>query len=130
VRSEPLHDRHILLIEDDHDTRDVMQMMLEACEADVVAVGTAEEALGHITAERFDAVVSDLSMPQESGFWLIWRIRQLGRHVPVVAVTGRPFTRELAVRAGFDAYLQKPVDRETLCAAVLGAIASPSPRDD
>ncbi|HXH83314.1 MAG TPA: response regulator [Candidatus Tectomicrobia bacterium] len=117
-----LHDRHILLIEDDQDTRDVLQLMLEACEAEVVAVATAEEGLDRIARARFDAVVSDLAMPRESGFWFIWRIRQLARHVPVVAVTGQPYPRDLAVQAGFDAYLRKPVDRDALCAAILEAI--------
>ena len=110
----------VLLVEDDADSRHAMSLVLEAAGAIVVTAGTASEALASLSAKPFDVVVSDLAMPEQSGFWLITKIRQLfaQRHLPVLAVTGHPFPADGVRRAGFDDVLQKPPDPDTLCAKV------------
>ncbi|HET7341497.1 MAG TPA: response regulator [Methylomirabilota bacterium] len=110
----------VLLVEDDADSRHAMSLTLEAAGAIVVTAGTASEALASLSAKPFDVVVSDLAMPEQSGFWLITKIRQLfaQRHLPVLAVTGHPFPADGVRRAGFDDVLQKPPDPDTLCAKV------------
>jgi DNA-binding NarL/FixJ family response regulator len=67
-------------------------------------------------------------MPEQSGFWLIAKIRQLfpRRHVPVIAVTGHPFPPEGVLRAGFDSIMQKPPDPDALCSAVAALLAGGS----
>jgi CheY-like chemotaxis protein len=111
---------HVLLVEDDDDSRNAMSLTLETAGAIVVTAATATEALASLSSKEVDVVVSDLAMPQQSGFWLITKIRQLfpDRHVPVLAVTGHPFPADGVRRAGFDDVMQKPPDPDTLCAKV------------
>jgi CheY-like chemotaxis protein len=122
----PLRGYQVLVVEDDTDSRDAIRLTLEASGASVVTAASAAEALAALTARPCDVVVSDLSMPEQSGFWLIARIRQLfpRRHVPVLAVTGHPFPAEGVRRAGFDEVMQKPPDPDQLCAAIAGLLSA------
>ena len=107
----------LLVVEDDRDSREAIRETLEASGATVRTASSASEALA---ARRFDVVVSDLAMPQQSGFWLITKIRQLypDRPIPVLAVTGHPFPADGVRRAGFDDVMLKPPDPDALCAKV------------
>lgn len=119
-QSGPLSGAEVLVVEDDTDSRNAIQETLAAAGASVTATGTAGEALAALAARRFDVVVSDLAMPQQSGFWLITKIRQLypDRPIPVLAVTGHPFPADGVRRAGFDEVMQKPPDPDMLIAKV------------
>jgi CheY-like chemotaxis protein len=110
----------LLVVEDDRDSREAIRETLEASGATVRTASSASEALAALAAREFDLVVSDLAMPDQSGFWLINKIRQVfhRRHVPVIAVTGHPFPFEGVRRAGFDDVMQKPPDPDQLCAAI------------
>ena len=110
----------LLVVEDDRDSREAIRETLEASGAIVKTASSASEALAALAARDFDLVVSDLAMPDQSGFWLISKIRQVfhRRHVPVIAVTGHPFPFEGVRRAGFDDVMQKPPDPDRLCAAI------------
>lgn len=110
----------LLVVEDDRDSREAIRETLEASGASVKTASSASEALAALAARDYDLVVSDLAMPDQSGFWLISKIRQVfhRRHVPVIAVTGHPFPFEGVRRAGFDDVMQKPPDPDRLCAAI------------
>jgi CheY-like chemotaxis protein len=110
----------VLVVEDDTDSRNAIRETLEVAGAAVSTAATAGDALAALAARRFDVVVSDLAMPQQSGFWLITKIRQLypDRPIPVLAVTGHPFPADGVRRAGFDDVMQKPPDPDALCAKV------------
>ena len=120
MTNPPLTGCHVLIVEDDTDSRNAMRETLEVAGAEVTSAPSAGEALASLAARRFDVVVSDLAMPHQSGFWLIAKIRQLypNRPIPVLAVTGHPFPAEGVRRAGFDAVMQKPPDPDALCAQV------------
>ena len=124
--SEPLSGRQVLVVEDDPDAREAIRLTLEASGAIVATAATAGEALAALAAKPCDLVVSDLAMPEQSGFWLIAKIRQLfpRRHVPVIAVTGHPFPVEGVLRAGFDRVMQKPPDPDALCAAAASLLSA------
>ena len=119
--------RRVLVVEDDVDSRNVLRLTLEASGASVGTAASAGEALAALVARPFDVVVSDLAMPEQSGFWLITKIRQLFpyRHVPVIAVTGHPFPADGVRRAGFDDVMPKPPDPDALCAAVAALLPDP-----
>jgi CheY-like chemotaxis protein len=123
----PLAGRHVLVVEDDTDSRNAIRLTLEASGASVGTASNATEALAALVAKPFDVVVSDLAMPQQSGFWLITKIRQLfpRRHLPVLAVTGHPFPADGVRRAGFDGVMLKPPDPDALCAAVAALLPEP-----
>jgi CheY-like chemotaxis protein len=124
--SGPLTGYQVLVVEDDADARNAIRLTLEAAGASVATAASAGEALAALAAHPCDVVVSDLAMPEQSGFWLIAKIRQLfpRRHVPVIAVTGHPFPPEGVRRAGFDDVMQKPPDPDALCAAVAALLSS------
>jgi CheY-like chemotaxis protein len=61
----------VLVVDDTRSILDVVTDMLKHNGAEVTAVGTAEEALDVLQRERPDVLLSDLSMPGKSGYWLI-----------------------------------------------------------
>ena len=66
--------------------------------------------------DRFDCLITDVSMPGHSGLDLMQHLRGIGCPMPVIIVTAdtNPATRSRAMRGGAHAYLTKPVGSETL----------------
>ena len=115
----------ILLVDNDRQTREVLDLMLTACGARVRAVASLHDALAACDDDIPDVIVSDLAMPGVDGcevLQALWtRSRCAG--VPAIAVTGSPHHRERALAAGFSDVLSKPVDLDVLCDAILRRIA-------
>ncbi len=107
--------RHLLVVEDDPDSREAIALALELHGGHVRAAGSVDEALA-LLDDPLDAVLSDLSMPGKDGYALLERLRARGVDAPVVAVSGfaTPEDRERALAAGFSAHLAKPVDVDVL----------------
>ena len=82
------------------------------------------EAHGAFAQIAPDALLVDLIMPSEDGYWFIDRLkgkpREGGRPAPAaIAVSGHSEGhRERAMRAGFDAFVPKPVDVDLLCETI------------
>ncbi|HMC69637.1 MAG TPA: response regulator [Mycobacteriales bacterium] len=116
--------RHLLVVEDDKDARDVFCAMLDYEGAMVLGTSSAEEALAVLKTVRPHAIITDIVLPGRDGFWLLEQLR--GSHrmrtIPVVAVTAVA-GREEILDAGFDAYVAKPVRPEGVADAVLAALA-------
>ena len=116
--------RHLLVVEDDKDARDVFCAMLNYEGAMVLGTSSAEEALAVLKTVRPHAIITDIVLPGRDGFWLLEQLR--GSHrmrtIPVVAVTAVA-GREEILDAGFDAYVAKPVRPEGVADAVLAALA-------
>jgi signal transduction histidine kinase/DNA-binding response OmpR family regulator len=106
----------VLVVDDEPETRSLIEYVLEQCEARVTAVGSAREALALIEASPFDALLSDVAMPEEDGHSLIRKVRLLpelrGGRVPAIALTAyaRKEDRTAVFKAGFDVHLAKPID--------------------
>ncbi len=74
-------------------------------------------ALESLSNHRFDAVLTDIMMPDMDGYALIRQIRALGyTELPIIAVTAKAMQgdAELCLQAGASAYLAKPVDMNKL----------------
>lgn len=119
----PLEGLRVLLIEDEPDTRELLTLTLESWGAEVEAVESAREALGQL--ERFtpDVLLSDIGLPVESGYELIRKVRALPsqiRNVPAAALTAfaTDKDRQLALSAGFQVHLSKPVEPDVLIQAI------------
>jgi PAS domain S-box-containing protein len=112
--------RHLLVVEDDPDSREAIALALELHGGHVRAAGSVDEALALVDGSPLDAVLSDLSMPGKDGYALLERLRARGVDAPVVAVSGfaTPEDRERALAAGFSAHVAKPVDVDVLLNAV------------
>ena len=116
---------HVLVVEDDEDTREVLTLGLTLYGAEVVAVSCAADAVAELEKRLPDVILSDIGLPDEDGLQMIRRVRQLppsqGGCVPAVAVTA--FTLkddpDEATRAGFQRHFRKPVDTHALFGAVM-----------
>jgi signal transduction histidine kinase len=119
-----LKDLHVLVVEDEADTRDLLVMALEQCGARVSAFASVPEALASFDAAVPDVLVSDIGVPVEDGYSFIRKVRARedghGRDVPAAALTAyaRTEDRQRALQAGFQTHLAKPVDPSELVAAV------------
>lgn len=118
----------VLVVEDDADQREFMSALLAAAGAQVRAAATVARALQTLAAWRPDVLVSDLGLPDDSGYRLIAQVRSIAgpAELPAVAVTGRTSLadRVHALRAGFQLHLGKPVDPDHLLQAI-GRFAAP-----
>ncbi|MDQ3069461.1 MAG: ATP-binding protein [Acidobacteriota bacterium] len=123
----------VLVVEDDDDSRELVQTLLETRGAVVTAVASAAEAIGTLRHERPDIIVSDIAMRGEDGYALIRRVRAMPRPlggVPAVALTayaGEP-ERERALALGFQGFVAKPFDAALLVATILELARPAQPR--
>lgn len=112
----------ILVVEDDQLSREALELILAHYGATVVSAATVRDALAQF--DRFDPtlVVSDIGLPGDDGYSLIRTIRARdltrSQHTPAIAVSGFGGVEigERALAAGFDIFLQKPVEVATLIA--------------
>jgi CheY-like chemotaxis protein len=133
----PLEGYHVLVVDDDDAAREVLQTVLEAEGADVVTANSAAVALKEIERTRPDIMFADIGMPVVDGFTMVEQLRQRpadrGGETPVAALTGyiSHEDRARAKRAGFQAYLLKPVDPteliDTVRALAGGKECTPAP---
>ena len=119
----------VLVVDDELDMRKLIGTVLRTAGATVVTASSAVEAFQHLSAQMFDAVVSDLAMPAEDGHSLTRRIRARedgGAAIPAIAVTayGGPLQRQLALAAGFDDYVKKPFAPTDLVRVVASVCAN------
>ncbi|MBW4550769.1 MAG: response regulator [Aphanocapsa sp. GSE-SYN-MK-11-07L] len=116
----PLSNLHILLVEDETDTRDFQAFVLEQSGARVTAVASGLQALQVLDQSSPDLLVSDVGMAEMNGYTLIEQIRarpanQSGQ-IKAIALTAyaAESDHQKALQAGFQAYLTKPVEPEEL----------------
>lgn len=126
---EQLHGVRVLIVEDDADSRNVLELLLKKLGALVEAVPSAREAVDRVVQRRPDVLVSDIGMPDEDGYSLIRRLRQMpadaGHKLPAIALTAyaRRQDADAALSAGFDCHLAKPVAPTELIKAIKGCMA-------
>lgn len=136
----------VLLVEDDDDTRALLALTLERREAEVTSATSSSEALrvletsskssgqgsddiGRSTmsdriSRPIDVIVGDIGMADEDGYEFMRKVRALppeqGGLVPAIALTGYATRkdRELALAAGYQIHLAKPVEPEELMTAI------------
>jgi PAS domain S-box-containing protein len=114
----------VLVVDDEADTRELLKVALSQCGAQVIAVGSAQEALDALKAMKPQLLVSDIGMPDEDGYELIRKVRALpaeqGGRVPAVALTAyaRAEDRLRALRSGYQMHVAKPVELTELIAVV------------
>ncbi len=137
--SRPLEGLKILIVEDNVDSREVLQMFLEKSGAKVIPAESAKAAFKILTGSigrRPNLLISDLAMPDEDGYSLITRIRQLspeeGGTIPAVALSAfaNEESRRKAFDSGFQRYATKPFDHDTLITDIFKAIAKEDPRGE
>jgi CheY-like chemotaxis protein len=107
-----------VLVDDHDDTREGFAEYLQVYGFDVLSANGAEEFERLVESVTPDAIVLDLQLPHVNGWELAARIRVNPRlrEVPLIAFSAcvMPSERERANQAGFDLFLGKPCDPETI----------------
>jgi signal transduction histidine kinase/ActR/RegA family two-component response regulator len=113
---------HLLVAEDNPVNLQVAVAMLEGMGARVACAVDGAQAVAQCRNGRFDALLLDIQMPGMDGYEAARRIRAEGaRRMPIIAVTANAMTtdRDLALAAGMNDHLAKPLTRDALASMVL-----------
>ncbi len=115
---------HILVVDDEPDLRTLYELTLLREGYKVDAAGSVAEAMQHLTAERFDAVITDMRLPDGLGMEILQRIQNDQRSERCVVMTayGSAENAVEALKAGAFDYLTKPVDLKQFRAVVASAV--------
>ena len=119
-----LHGVRVLLVEDEHDTRELLSVALAGYGARVRAAGSVHEALEALATGSPDVLVSDIGMPDRDGYELLRAVRQsapaTAASVPAIALTAyaKAEDRAQALACGFQAHLTKPLEPIQLARAI------------
>jgi PAS domain S-box-containing protein len=122
---------HVLAVDDEPDSLNLLRALLEGAGATVTTAGSAAAALDVVQQHRPDVMVADIGMPGMDGLQLIRAVRRLDepfRSTPAAALTAyaRSQDRITALASGFQMHLVKPIDPLELIVAV----SSLAPRAD
>ncbi|MBQ6052923.1 MAG: response regulator transcription factor [Clostridia bacterium] len=103
---------HILVADDDKNTRKYLSAVLEAEGYTVSVAENGEEALAIMDREYIDLVVLDVMMPKMDGYTFTKEIRESNNNLPILMVSAKqlPSDRHKGFLAGSDDYITKPID--------------------
>jgi CheY-like chemotaxis protein len=114
-----LENRRLLVVDDEEASRHLFATLLRRAGADVVTAADTGEALTLYARQPFDAVISDIAMPDVDGYELLARLQQRGPvRALAVSAFGRGEERQRIAASGFAGYVQKPVEAATFVRAV------------
>lgn len=127
-----LVDVRVLLVDDDDDTRELFEIVLQEAGAEVRTARNAAEALRIVGEWTPTIVLSDLSMPDTDGLSFLQALRSLEqlRQTPAIAITGMTGAkdRDAALAAGYQELAPKPLRPDALVALVVRwAVAASGP---
>ncbi len=103
---------HILVVDDDKNTRKYIRAVLEAENYTVTTVQNGEEALEALEHDVIDLVVLDVMMPKMNGYEFTEALREAGNDLPILMVSAKqlPIDRHKGFLSGTDDYITKPID--------------------
>ena len=106
---------HILVIDDDNRLRSLLQRFLRDNDFYVTTAANAEEARERLESYKFDILIVDIMMPEETGLEFLSKLRQES-DVPVIMLTamGETDDRITGLETGADDYLPKPFEPKEL----------------
>jgi len=107
--------RRVLLVDDHYDTCIGMKRMLERHGYEITVAHSAEQAVEKVRIEDFDLLISDIGLPDRSGYDLMREVR-LNKRLPGIALSGFGSEQDVnqARQAGFAEHLTKPINFERL----------------
>ncbi|WP_166894108.1 ATP-binding protein [Massilia sp. CCM 8734] len=125
----PQRPLRVLVVDDNPDAALMLSMLLEASGYDVLTENGSHAGLASAARHQPDVCILDIGLPEMDGYQLARAIRALDglRGATLIAVTGygQEQDRRLALAAGFDHHLVKPVDSAELAALLLARAARP-----
>jgi CheY-like chemotaxis protein len=106
--------RRILYVEDNEDLREAVALLLEDGERQITACGTSEEAMDAWQAATYDALVTDLTLPGQSGLDLAKALLALHPDLRVVICSGHGVGVDLQPLGPNVRWIAKPFEVERL----------------
>jgi DNA-binding response OmpR family regulator len=99
----------LLLVEDNEDTRKMLEVLFEEWGYQATMVSTATEGLRHLLASRFDLIILDNWLPDLDGIELCRQIRALDRQTPIIfySAAGMGSEDREALNSGASAFISK-----------------------
>lgn len=107
---------HILVVDDDKNTRQLLRAVLEAENYTVFTASNGEEALAAMDREHIDLVVLDIMMPKMDGYEFTETLRTANNNLPILMVSAKqlPEDKHKGFLVGVDDYMVKPIDDEEM----------------
>ena len=121
--------RHRVLIVDDEESMRLFlaRILANSLKVDATLAGTCEQALRLAGNYAYDAILLDLLMPGVGGYEVLREIRRASPNIAtpviIVSVLSDQATKDRCIRAGANAYVAKPIERNSLVATVKAQIA-------
>jgi CheY-like chemotaxis protein len=108
----------ILIVDDDHDIRELLGVRLQAAGYETAFAADAMQAVSAARTEEPRLILLDIGLPGGTGMTVMERLRNFPAlaHIPVIAISAREThaTEQEAIAAGARAFLSKPIDHELL----------------
>jgi CheY-like chemotaxis protein len=113
----------VLVVDDEHDSLELVRRLLKECKAEVVLASSAADGLRLVSEQPLDVIVSDIGMPDKHGLEMMRELRARSAQsakIPAIALTAfaRSEDRTRAMPAGYQVHLSKPVEPQELIAAI------------
>ena len=107
---------HILVADDDKNTRLFMKTVLESAKYTVSTACNGKEALSVLDREHIDLVVLDIMMPEMDGYSFTETLRENNNSLPILMVSAKqkPEDKKRGFIVGTDDYMTKPIDEEEM----------------
>ena len=107
---------HILVVDDDKNTRRLFRAILESAGYTVSTAADGEKALDLMDSEHIDLVVLDIMMPHMDGYEFTKALREVENNLPILMVSAKqlPEDKKKGFLVGTDDYMTKPIDEEEM----------------
>lgn len=107
---------HILVVDDDKNTRLLLKAVLEAAYYTVYTAKNGEDALSVMDREHIDLVVLDVMMPKMDGYEFTTTLRENQNNLPILMISAKqlPEDKKKGFIVGTDDYITKPIDEEEM----------------
>lgn len=107
---------HILVIDDDKNTRFLLREILEMDNYTVFTANNGQEGLDILESKHVDLVIVDIMMPKMDGYSFTRELRSINKELPILMISAKQLSedRKKGFVAGIDDYMSKPIDPEEL----------------
>ncbi len=107
---------HILVVDDDKHTRQLLRAILENEHYTVSTAADGEKALALMDSEHIDLVMLDIMMPNMDGYEFTKALREVENNLPILMVSAKqlPEDKKKGFLVGTDDYMTKPIDEEEM----------------
>ncbi len=120
-----MSDGHIMIVEDEHDIRELLRLCVESCGYRVTTAATVREARTMLAHELPNLALLDINLPDGDGMGLCQEIRSRS-DIPVILVTCRKEAGDIVagLEGGANDYIVKPFDVEVVIARIRSQLRS------